>query len=473
MTSLDGEGEGAGPLSDLLAEAEDLRDGLGGNLSLEVLELVGLLGKLALDLLAEVDGLVDVAGNALEVLLTHTTGGHGGGTDTDTAGGQSRLVTGDGVLVASNVDLLEDSLDTSTVQALVAEVDKDHVAVSAVRDELVTESLELLLEGLGVLDDLLLVLLELGGINLLKGNSQSSDGVVVGTTLVTREDREVDGALKVIHDVLAGLGVSAADTLAEEDHGTTGTTEGLVGGGGDNIGVLEGGGDDTGGNQTRDVSHVDNEVGADLVSDLAHASVVDQAAVGGGTSDQALGAVELSVGLELIVVNDTGLKVDTVGEGLEVGRDSRDPAERTVSIQCTLTRRVLCRETNPQNLLSGGSLVTVTQVTTVGEVKTHETVVRAHEGLVDLQVGRATTEALNVDAPLGGVQVESLEGTSLAGKLDGIDVLVATVVASAGVTLGVLVAHGGTQSIEDSVGGEVLRGDQDDGFALTLDFLLL
>lgn len=115
----------------------------------------------------------------------------------------------------------------------------------------------------------------------------------------------------------------------------------------------------------------------------------------------------------------------------------------------------------------------MTQVTTVGEVKTHETVVRAHESLVDLQVGRATTEALNVDAPLGGVEVESLEGTSLAGKLDGINVLVATVVASAGVTLGVLVAHGGTQGIKDSVGGEVLRGDQDDGFALTLDFLLL
>lgn len=124
-------------------------------------------------------------------------------------------------------------------------------------------------------------------------------------------------------------------------------------------------------------------------------------------------------------------------------------------------------------LLLGGSLVTVTQVTTVGEIKTHETVMRAHESLVDLQVGRATTEALNVDAPLGGVEVESLEGTSLAGKLDSIDVLVATVVASTGVTLGVLVAHGGTQSIEDSVGGEVLRGDQDDGFALTLDFLLL
>jgi hypothetical protein len=73
------------------------------------------------------------------------------------------------------------------------------------------------------------------------------------------------------------------------------------------------------------VSHVDDKVGANLVSDLAHASIVDQTAVGRGTSDQALGAVELSVGLKSIVVDDASLEVDTVGEGFEVGRDSRDP----------------------------------------------------------------------------------------------------------------------------------------------------
>jgi hypothetical protein len=73
------------------------------------------------------------------------------------------------------------------------------------------------------------------------------------------------------------------------------------------------------------VGHVDDKVGTDLVSDLAHALVVNQTAVGGSTGDQDLGAVHLGVGLELLIVDDTGLKVDTVGEGLEVGRDGRDP----------------------------------------------------------------------------------------------------------------------------------------------------
>lgn len=201
------------------------------------------------------------------------------------------------------------------------------MAVGTVRDELVAESLELNLKSLGVLDNLLLVLAELRSGGLLEGDSQSSDGVVVGTTLVTREDGEVDRTLKIIHDVLAGLGVSAAHALAEEDHGTTGTTERLVGGGGNHIGVLEGRRNDTGSNQTGDVSHVDNQVGANLVGNLAHTGVVNETAVGRSTSNQALGTVELSVGLEGIVVNDAGLSVDPVGEGLKVGRNSGNPGQ--------------------------------------------------------------------------------------------------------------------------------------------------
>ena len=115
----------------------------------------------------------------------------------------------------------------------------------------------------------------------------------------------------------------------------------------------------------------------------------------------------------------------------------------------------------------------MTQVTTVGKVKTHETVVRAHESLVDLQVGRATTEALDVDTPLLRVEAESLEGTRLASKLNGIDVLVTTIVTSSRVTLGVLVGHGRAKSIEDSTRGEVLGGNQDNRFTLALDFFFL
>lgn len=115
----------------------------------------------------------------------------------------------------------------------------------------------------------------------------------------------------------------------------------------------------------------------------------------------------------------------------------------------------------------------MTQVTSVGKVKTHQTLVRAHEGLVDLQVGGATTKALDVYTPLLRVQVEGLESTCLAGKLNGIDVLVTTVVTSSRVALGVLVRHGRAKSIEDRARSEVLGSNQDNGFALTLDLFFL
>lgn len=325
--SLDGEGESAAPSRNLLLEGVDALDITSGDLGLEVLELVGLLGERSLDLLADLDGLVNVLGDTLKVLLAEATAGHGRGTNADTAGGEGALVAGDGVLVAGNVDLLEDSLDTSTIQAVLAKVDEDHVAVGAVRDELVAEGLEGGLQGLGVGDDLLLVGLELGGLSLLEGDSQSSDGVVVGATLVTGEDGEVDGVLEIVQGLLAGLCVDGADALAEEDHGTTGTTEGLVGGGGDNVSVVEGRGNSLGSDETGDVSHIDNKVGADRVSNLAHAGVVNQAAVSRGTGNEDLGAVENGVLLKGVIVDDTGLEINTVGHGLEVGGDSRDPGK--------------------------------------------------------------------------------------------------------------------------------------------------
>jgi hypothetical protein len=126
-----------------------------------------------------------------------------------------------------------------------------------------------------------------------------------------------------------------------------------------------------------------------------------------------------------------------------------------------------------QNVLSLRSLVTVTQVTAVRQIQTHETLMRLHESLVDLQVGRAAGQSLHVDAPFGVVEVEDLQGTGLAGQLDGVDVLVAAVVAGAGVALGVFVGHGRAQGVEDGARRDILRGDEENGLALALDFFLL
>lgn len=93
------------------------------------------------------------------------------------------------------------------------------------------------------------------------------------------------------------------------------------------------------------------------------------------------------------------------------------------------------------------------------------------DGLVDLEVCRGARQRLDVDAPLVGVEAEGLESTPLAGELNGINVFVATVVASTGVTLGVFVAHGRAESVEDGARGDILRGNEQDGLPLALDLL--
>lgn len=73
IMTLDGKREGDSPGSDLLLQAVDLLNFTRSDLGLEVLELVVLLGELALDLLAQLDAGVDVAGDLLEILLAETS----------------------------------------------------------------------------------------------------------------------------------------------------------------------------------------------------------------------------------------------------------------------------------------------------------------------------------------------------------------------------------------------------------------
>lgn len=69
--------------------------------------------------------------------------------------------------------------------------------------------------------------------------------------------------------------------------------------------------------------------------------------------------------------------------------------------------------------------------------------------------------------------MESVQGTSLAETLNGVDMLVSSVVASTGVALRVLVGHGRAKGIEDSSGCDILRSNQDDGLLLALDLFFL
>lgn len=109
----------------------------------------------------------------------------------------------------------------------------------------------------------------------------------------------------------------------------------------------------------------------------------------------------------------------------------------------------------------------------VRQIKAHEAAVRRHERLVDLEVGRAAAQGLDVDAPALRIEVEGLERALLAQQLRLVDVLVAAVVPRPRVALAVLVGHGRAQRVEDGPRRHILRRNQDDGLALPLDLALL
>lgn len=280
-------------------------------------------------------------------------------------------------------------------------------------------------KGLRVGNDLLGIELELGAGSLLEGNGDGSNGVVVGASLDGGEDSLVDTALEVL--TLLDLGILV---LAEEDQTSTGTTEGLVGGGGHNVAVLEGRFSLLASNKTGDVGHVSHEVGAVLVSNLTEASIVPLTGVSRGTADDDLGAEKLGVLLESVEIDETGGGIDLVGHGLEVDGGGRD-------------------------LLLGG-LVAVGQVATGGKVESHDAVLGLDHGGQGSKVGGGSGVGLDVDTPLLSGETEGLKGTLAAEVLDQIDVLVATVVTGTGETLRVLVGQGGSIGLHDSLGGEVL-----------------
>ena len=104
----------------------------------------------------------------------------------------------------------------------------------------------------------------------------------------------------------------------------------------------------------------------------------------------------------------------------------------------------------------------MTQMSTMREIQAHESVMRFHQSLVDLKIGRAATQALDIDTPLLRIQVEGFQCSLLASKLNGVNVLVTAVVAGAGVSFGIFVAHGRPQGIEDSARSDILRGNEQD-----------
>mmetsp|Transcript_30795 Transcript_30795/g.87102 ORF Transcript_30795/g.87102 Transcript_30795/m.87102 type:complete len:236 (-) Transcript_30795:821-1528(-) len=221
-----GHREGGGKGLDLIPQ--------GGNRLISrqrLLEVLEQLPTLLLHLNGNGHCAVKELPNLPEVILLEATGCHGGGANADTAGSDGTGVTLHAVLVQGDVRKLTDTLHFAPGDAVWPAVPQQQVVVCAAGDQLVPIAHEGLCQSRDVLPNLLRVVLELLGANLLEGHGQSADLVVVGAALEGGEHRKVDLFLKVVH---GALGLPSLEVvrrfwaLAEEDHAGAGATQGLV-----------------------------------------------------------------------------------------------------------------------------------------------------------------------------------------------------------------------------------------------------
>ena len=241
--------------------------------------------------------------------------------------------------------------DLRTGEANWTQVPEHEMVVRALGLEAVAVRHELLGNSLRVSTHLLGVLLERRVGGLLEGHGNAGNSVVVGATLACRENSSV----------YAGLQISLA-VLAEENEAGTRATQRLVRRRRDNITVLKRTVLLLASNKTRDVGHVAQQVSTVLLGDLMQGGVFPVTGVSRATAHEQTRLVQVSVNTKTLVVNVAVVALHLVRERLEVNGRSSDPLLRSV--------------------------VTMRQVATIRQAKTHDAVVGLDQCREGSKVGR-------------------------------------------------------------------------------------
>ena len=196
------------------------------------------------------------------------------------------------------------------------------------------------------------------------------------------------------------------ELLAAEDHPAARAAEGLVDRGGDDVGVLDRVRVLAGGDEAGEVGHVDHQLRADRVGDLAERGEVELARVGRPAGDDHLRPVLVGEPRDLVHVAAVVLAAHVVGDDLvELARDVQ--------------------------------LHPVGEVAAVVERHAHDRVA----GLEHRHVGGVVGLGAGVRLDVGVLGAEQLLGAVDRELLGDVDLLAAAVVAAAGVALGVLVGE--------------------------------
>ncbi len=180
--------------------------------------------------------------------------------------------------------------------------------------------------------------------------------------------------------------------------------------------------------------HVDHQIGADRVGDLAEAAEIDDARIGRAAGDDHLGPVLFGEPFDLLHVDEVVVAAHPIGHDLE-------PAARHVD------RRA------------------VGEMAAGGEVQPHESVAGLHQRHEHFGIGRGAGMRLHVGEATAEQPGHPLDRQPLGD----VDELAAAVIALPRQALGVFVGQHGTLRFEHRAADDVLRRDQLDLIALAAE----
>jgi len=191
------------------------------------------------------------------------------------------------------------------------------------------------------------------------------------------------------------------------------------------------------GDKPREVRHIHHEVGTHLVRDRTHAGEVEDARIGRASTYDDLGLDLNRLGLECVVVDGLGVLADLVpGDLVELAREVE--------------------------------LVAMRQVPAMRKVEPEERV----SGLQQRHVSSGIRLRAGVWLHIGVLGAKDLLGAVAGEVLHHVRDLATTVVALAGVALGVLVGEDRSSGLKHRARDEVLAGDHLQAFVLAQDLLL-
>ena len=271
-----------------------------------------------------------------------------------------------------------------------------------------------------VFHQLLLICLELIAHGFLEADRLGSDHVHQRAALQTGEYFGVDR-----FDIF----------FFAEDQTGTGTAQGFVRGGRDNIAVRDRGGMHTGSHETGNVSHVNKEISVRFVCDLTQAGEVDDPRIGRCTGEDHAGLTFHGEPFDFIVVDCFRFCRDAVGNNVE-------------------------------ELAGEVHGVTVGQVSAVVQTHGKDGIAGVQQGEVNSHVRLGTGVGLHV----GSFRTEEFAGTLNGDFFHFINKFATAVVAASGITFCVLVGENAALCCADSGAGEVFGSDQFNAIVLTVCF---